>query len=130
MKLSFSTRGWPNLSWEEMIDTALDMGFGGIEVYNLPKFDPMLEKGGRSQKLINLAGNVLIFVPLGFLPPLLWKKWRHFWATLPLCAGVSLLIEFLQLFLGRSVDVDDLILNTLGGLMGYILFCLIPKKWR
>ena len=90
----------------------------------------MLEKGGRSQKLINLAGNVLIFVPLGFLPPLLWKKWRHLWATLPLCAGVSLLIEFLQLFLGRSVDVDDLILNVLGGLMGYILFCLIPKKWR
>ena len=31
---------------------------------------------------------------------------------------------------GYSVDVDDLILNTLGGLMGYILFCLIPKKWR
>ena len=42
--------------------------------------------------------------------------------------GVSCLIEFLQLFLGRSVDVDDLILNTLGGLMGYLLFCLLPKK--
>ena len=36
MKLSFSTRGWPDLSWEEMIETALDMGFSGIEVYNLP----------------------------------------------------------------------------------------------
>ena len=50
MNLSFSTRGWPNLSWDEMIDTALDMGFGGIEVYNLPKFDPMLEKGGPFHK--------------------------------------------------------------------------------
>ena len=38
MKLSFSTRGWPELSWEEMMETALDMGFSGIEVYNLPKF--------------------------------------------------------------------------------------------
>ena len=46
MKLSFSTRGWPDLSWDEMIQCALDMGFAGVEVYNLPKFDPMLSKGG------------------------------------------------------------------------------------
>ena len=32
MNLSFSTRGWADLSWEEWIDTALDMKFGGIEV--------------------------------------------------------------------------------------------------
>ena len=41
MKLSFSTRGWPELSWQEMMDTALDMHFAGIEVYNLPKFDDL-----------------------------------------------------------------------------------------
>ena len=41
MKLSFSTRGWPKLTWEEMLETALDMGFSGVEVYNLPKFNPM-----------------------------------------------------------------------------------------
>ena len=45
MNLSFSTRGWPDLSWDDMIATALDMGFSGIEVYNLPKFDNLLEKG-------------------------------------------------------------------------------------
>ena len=50
MNLSFSTRGWPGLSWDEMIETALDMGFTGIEVYNLPKFDPMLERGGPFHK--------------------------------------------------------------------------------
>ena len=90
----------------------------------------MLEKGSYGQKVINLAGNVLIFAPLGVLPPLLWKRWRHLWAAVPLSAGVSCLIEFLQLFLGRSVDVDDVILNTLGGLLGYLLFCLIPKKLK
>ena len=90
----------------------------------------MLEKGSYGQKVINLAGNVLIFAPLGILPPLLWKRWRHLWAVVPLSAGVSCLIEFLQLFLGRSVDVDDVILNTLGGLLGYLLFCLIPKKLK
>ena len=46
MNLSFSTRGWPDLTWEEIVDTALDMGFTGIEVYNLPKFPKMLSKGG------------------------------------------------------------------------------------
>jgi len=50
MNLSFSTRGWPELTWDEMMETALDMGFTGIEVYNLPKFDPMLDRGGPFHK--------------------------------------------------------------------------------
>ena len=50
MNLSFSTRGWPDLSWDEMIDTALSMGFGGIEVYNLPKFNPLLDRSGPFHK--------------------------------------------------------------------------------
>lgn len=50
MKLSFSTRGWADLSWEEMMETALEMGFSGIEVYNLPKFDPMLDRSGPFHK--------------------------------------------------------------------------------
>ena len=50
MKLSFSTRGWPGFSWDELIETAADMGFLGIEVYNLPKFDPLMERGGPFHK--------------------------------------------------------------------------------
>ena len=50
MNLSFSTRGWPNLSWDEMLETALDMGFSGIEVYNLPKFNPLLDRSGPFHK--------------------------------------------------------------------------------
>ena len=50
MNLSFSTRGWPDLSWDEMMALATDMGFGGIEVYNLPKFDPMLDRSGPFHK--------------------------------------------------------------------------------
>ena len=42
MRLSFSTRGWGDLSWEEMMDAALDMKFTGIEVYNLWKFPELL----------------------------------------------------------------------------------------
>ena len=50
MKLSFSTRGWPGLSWDEMMDTAINMGFSGVEVYNLTKLDPMMDKGGPFHK--------------------------------------------------------------------------------
>ena len=57
MKLSFSTRGWPDLSFNEMLDVALDMGFSGVEVYNLTKFDPLMEKGGPFHKY-NTAATV------------------------------------------------------------------------
>ena len=46
MNLSFSTRGWGDLSWEEMINTAVDMKFTGIEVYNLFKFPLLTQRGG------------------------------------------------------------------------------------
>ena len=50
MKLSFSTRGWPGLSFDEMLDVALEMGFSGIEVYNLFKFPEMTDRGGPFHK--------------------------------------------------------------------------------
>ena len=45
MKLSFSTRGWGDLSWDELLDSALDMKFTGIEVYNLFKFPELTDRG-------------------------------------------------------------------------------------
>ena len=50
MNLSFSTRGWASCSWEEWIDTATDMKFGGIEVYNAHKENKLFEKGGPFHK--------------------------------------------------------------------------------
>ncbi len=50
MNLSFSTRGWPDLSWDEMMELAMDNGFNGIEVYNLPKFNPLLDRSGPFHK--------------------------------------------------------------------------------
>ncbi len=93
----------------------------GINLTPLATIRAMLEYGGTGQKLINLAGNVLIFVPLGALPPLLWRRWRHLWAAVLLSLGASCAIECAQLFVGRSVDVDDVLLNLLGGVTGYLL---------
>ena len=50
MKLSFSTRGWSDLNWEELLDSALDMKFTGIEIYNLFKNPEMTDRGGPFHK--------------------------------------------------------------------------------
>ena len=50
MKLSFSTRGWADMTWEELVESALDMKFAGIEVYNPQKFPQLIGRGGPFHK--------------------------------------------------------------------------------
>ena len=76
--------------------------------------------------LINLVGNLCVFVPIGFFPALLFRQgtWLR---SFCIGFGVSFLVECGQYFLGRTSDVDDIILNTLGALTGYWLYLLIKK---
>lgn len=76
---------------------------------------------------INIVGNVLMFVPWGFGLLLLWKKNRTFWRLLYFSAMLPILIECSQLFINRQVDVDDFILNFLGGMLGGVLFWILSK---
>ena len=46
MRLSFSTRGWQRLGWEELLETAADAGLEGVEVYDLPKRQDLWQRGG------------------------------------------------------------------------------------
>lgn len=70
-------------------------------------------------------GNLCWFVPLGFLAPRRWRGLRHPLAMLAVGAGLSLLIESMQwvLVTGTS-DVDDLLWNTLGAVVGWLLWRL------
>ena len=70
---------------------------------------------------VNIVGNIVMFIPWGFGLVLLWKKNRKIWVILALSLSLTLLIETCQLFIGRSVDVDDLILNFAGGCAGAAL---------
>lgn len=82
------------------------------------------EKYGMSV-LLNLGGNIACFMPMGFVLPILSKrKWGILRVTGISCLA-SCLVEITQLVtkLG-SCDVDDVILNTVGGLLGYILFVI------
>src|SRR5699024_3942675 len=68
----------------------------------------------------NFYGNILWFIPFGMLQPLLQHRRPHFFSTVLLGMLLSLSIETLQFFLATGVaDIDDLIFNTLGTVLGY-----------
>lgn len=72
----------------------------------------------------NLFGNVIIFMPFGFFMPMA-SKYRSLFSTVFYSFGLSLCVETFQLVTKvGSFDVDDLLLNTIGGLAGYILFII------
>ena len=81
---------------------------------------------GGEWALYMLLGNVAMFLPLGFFPALLWRRPRC-WRSVLVAGGTSLFIEITQIFVDRSSDINDLILNTLGGLAGYGLYRLLAS---
>ena len=80
---------------------------------------------------VNLVGNVLLFVPLGALLPKVFPRLRKFFPFLLWSLGLILTVETVQLFtLLGSFDVDDIILNMAGLLLGWIPVRLCRKKPR
>ena len=88
-----------------------------------PIFDPVLNFIPLSSGIeISTILNIIFFMPFGFLLPTLWNKFRKFIPTVFAGFIFSLIIEVGQLFTIRATDVDDLIMNTLGTILGFILF--------
>lgn len=82
--------------------------------------------------VLNLAANLFIFMPLPLLLRWNFKKIR-LWQSLLIVFGSSLLAEIVQYPLHRSSDVDDLLVNTFGGLFGCVLCAIVVhavQKWR
>lgn len=72
--------------------------------------------------------NILCFIPLGFFCPLLSKLYKQVKKVLLIGFGLSFVIEISQLFtLYRATDINDLIANTLGTLIGYLCYNLAVK---
>jgi glycopeptide antibiotics resistance protein len=73
--------------------------------------------------LLNIFGNVAAFVPFGYLVPKLKQRSTSFFFTALFSFELSLCVELLQLvFKLGCFDVDDLLLNTLGGMLGYLIY--------
>ena len=100
---------------------------------NLLPFVHLFDYEIMSEAVLNLVGNILMFVPVGIVYPIVYKKLDTHAKVLAAGAGFSLAIEILQLpFFDRVSDVDDLILNSLGYALGYLIYLgvkrIIDKK--
>jgi len=85
-------------------------------------------RAGGEEFRVNVLGNLAAFVPLGLLAPMLLGPRGSARRVAALAFGLSLLIESIQGCSGHRVaDVDDLILNTLGGLIGYGAWARGPR---
>ena len=83
---------------------------------------------GYNVMFANIFGNVIIFIPFGFFLPMA-SKHRSFLITIFYSFSLSFIVEIFQLItMVGSFDVDDLLLNTLGGICGYVLFILLYRK--
>lgn len=86
------------------------------------------EPGLRHNAMANLLGNVAMFIPLGLFLPVLFAALRKFWRFALLAFALILALEMIQLVTGLgTLDVDDLLLNFPGALLGYLLWYLLNK---
>ena len=99
-----------------------------IPMHTITEFWNNLHGGGRSHAFINLAGNVVMFVPLGFFIPYVFRKADSFRHSMIYALITIVCIEILQLVtLLGSLDVDDLILNMIGVVIGYWIYRLAAR---
>lgn len=109
--------------------------FGTIILFQLPiSFRPerhilnlqplkWIGEGEVWQRVVaEIRPNILIFVPLGLFLPMAYPTMRKWYRTALAALSVTFCIEFFQYFIGRSSDIDDVIANLLGGMLGYGTF--------
>lgn len=96
--------------------------FHSIDYYLISQQEPF------AVGIINVFGNVLLFIPFGFLLPFIWSRLRALKKSVGILLLVSAFLEVMQLVLATGwFDVDDILLNVLGGLVGYYLFSLVIR---
>lgn len=79
--------------------------------------------------VLNLAGNILIFVPFGFLVPTIVRKLRGFFRVVLLGFELSLIVECVQLVTKTGCyDVDDMFLNTVGTMIGFLIYAIAQHR--
>lgn len=81
-----------------------------------------------------VIGNIVMFIPIGFTVPILFKYFNNIKRIAILSFVISLSIELTQGLINvltkyslRSTDIDDLILNIMGGILGFVLFTVLKK---
>jgi len=108
--------------------------FEGLGTANFTPFKTIkmyIEYAHKLNSVENLAGNVLVFVPFGFLFPLVAREGEHFFVMLLNAFVFVLGIETFQLFSAfGAFDVDDILLNCLGAALGFLVYRLMRARKR
>ena len=106
--------------------------------YNLTLFQEIgryygvgVRSGSWNLFLWNVVGNILVFVPFGMFLPRLFRRCKNILFVTLLSLELSLIVEVIQL-VSRvgSFDVDDLLLNTIGGMLGYLIYKMVSVVTR
>ncbi|NLA33579.1 MAG: hypothetical protein GX861_01780 [Tenericutes bacterium] len=106
------------------IVTFQDVSWSGSNF--IPLKEILRYKIGSNLFIKNVLGNMIMFIPYGFFVTYFFK-YKKIWIPLILVFIASFSIEVTQLLIGRVFDIDDLILNILGGITGYYIYYLIIK---
>ena len=110
--------------WYGRGDVMSEYRYNLVLFREIKRFWKYREQLGMFAMFTNLFGNVLIFMPFGFFMPIACR-YKRFFSALIYSFGLSLCVETFQLVAKvGSFDVDDLLLNTVGGAAGYILYAI------
>lgn len=81
---------------------------------------------GTNKFIKNIIGNIIMFIPYGFFASYYLKN-KKASIIIILSLIVSSTIEIVQLYIGRVFDIDDVILNVFGGILGYLIYMILDK---
>ncbi|MGG0257675.1 VanZ family protein [Bacillus mycoides] len=105
-------------------------------VWDISRYETWIRVSQINLTLFDTAGsttyllNIVLFMPFGFLLPTIWPQFRKMKNTV--CAGFffSLAIELNQLLNNRITDIDDLFTNTLGAIVGYVIYRVLFEMFK
>lgn len=97
-------------------------GAWGVNLIPFRTIKNYIRYSGFLHTMINIVGNIIIFVPFGILIAAIFPKTRKFSCIFLISVCTSFFVEFIQFFIGRSVDIDDLMLNVCGSMIGYFIW--------
>ncbi len=103
-------------------------------ILNLTPFNWIGNIDGFQQIVVEKVPNIMLFIPLGYFIPIVFASKRKLYQTVLISFSITFSVEFFQFFIGRSSDIDDVITNLLGAVIGYGFFKIFhalcqEKKW-
>ncbi|MDO5574828.1 MAG: VanZ family protein [bacterium] len=112
-----------------IISSAKEAGERNLNLKPLTTIRPYLKHFDKSYASTNILANLLLFIPVGFLIPIAYPERKRFFKTMGVCLVITVFIELFQYItcLGFC-DIDDIILNMVGSMIGFVVYKCTRKS--